>query len=318
VTFASNQSGCNSVGDAFAGVQPPGQPTITGITAGDGQITLTAAVTQQGTFAITGYRGVCTDTQNNSFMSTGTGSSVTVTGLTNGTAYTCTVVALSNGGESQFSGASIPQTPEEKPQIDPAVLWFLLKGPGYVEEESDTGADGVGGDTSGSTEDCIVTTWNNCGGSGSDPSTPDTGPDYANACSNTPAWVDCRKLFWGDLSGPYLESVSFADDTVLSIPFKRETATRPVLIRYYGFEKRPDYLFHAWISEQADGQYLGSCVTSQSYAESELRVNYSDSSYNACRLPPGDGLVWLNFKFENVYTGDWSGYNSLRLSIDPQ
>ena len=170
-----------------------------------GCVTLTASVTEQGTFAITGYRGVCTDNQNNSFMSTGTGSSATVTGLTNGTAYTCTVVALSDGGESQASGESIPVTPEEKPQIDPAVLWFLIKGSGYVEEESDTG-----GDSSGSN-----------GG---------TGSDYTSACNNVPSDVDCRKLFGGDLSGPHFEFVSLADDTVLSIPFKRETATRPVSV----------------------------------------------------------------------------------------
>ena len=139
VTFASNQSGCNSVADIFAGVQPPGQPTITGITAGDGQIRLTATVTEPGTFAITGYRGVCTDNQNNSFMSTGTGSSVTVTGLTNGTAYTCTVVALSDGGESQASGESIPVTP--KAGVDPAILWLALRGSGYVDD-SDTDKDG--------------------------------------------------------------------------------------------------------------------------------------------------------------------------------
>ena len=135
VTIASNQSGCNSVENLFATVQPPGQPTITGITAGDGQITLTASITSEGTFPVTGFRGVCTDSQNNSSMSTGTGSSVTVTGLTNGTAYTCTVVALSDGGESQPSGESIPKTPEEKPQIDPAVLWFLIKGSPYIEED---------------------------------------------------------------------------------------------------------------------------------------------------------------------------------------
>ena len=292
VTFASNQSGCNSVADIFAGVQPPGQPTITGITAGDGQIRLTATVTEQGTFAITGYRGVCTDNQNNSFMSTATGSSVTVTGLTNGTAYTCTVVALSDGGESQASGESIPVTPEERPQVDPAVLWFLIKGSGYVEEESDTG-----GDSSGSN-----------GG---------TGSDYTSACNNVPSDVDCRKLFGGDLSGPHLDIVSIADDTVLSIPFKRETATRPVSVRYYRFQSQVDYVFEASLSEQANGQPLsgGSCKTSGPYAESVLRVNDPPAAASGCQLPSGDGLVWLNFKFRNYKTGDLAAYE-FRLSIE--
>jgi hypothetical protein len=141
VTIASNQSGCNSVSDIFSAVSPPGKPSITKITAGDGQISLTASVSQVGSFPVTGYRGTCKDSFNRSFTQMGSGSSVTVTGLTNGTAYTCTVVALSDGGESQASGESIPVTPEEKPEIDPAVLWLVIKGSGYSEDD-DTDKDG--------------------------------------------------------------------------------------------------------------------------------------------------------------------------------
>ena len=141
VTIGSNQTGCNSVAEIFAEVQPPEQPTITDIRVGDGRITLTASVTQEGSFPITGFRASCTDAQNNSFTGTGTGPSVTVSGLTNGTEYTCTVVALSNGGESQPSGASIPVTPKEGP--DPAVLFLVLKSSAYEEEDPAPGPAGL-------------------------------------------------------------------------------------------------------------------------------------------------------------------------------
>lgn len=133
VTIGSNQTGCNSVAEIFAEVQPPGQPTITDIVVGDGRITLIASETQEGSFPVTGFRASCTDAQNNSFTGTGAGPSVMVSGLTNGTEYTCTVVALSNGGESQPSGASIPVTPKEGP--DPAVFFLILKSSAYEEED---------------------------------------------------------------------------------------------------------------------------------------------------------------------------------------
>ena len=136
ITFANNDTGCNSISDIFSSVQAPGQPILTGITAGDGSITLSASVPDAGTFPVTGLRGTCTDEVGSSFSSEGGASSVKVTGLSNGTPYTCTVVALSDGGESIPSGESIPVTPSERPEIDPAILWFITK-PALIDEDSE-------------------------------------------------------------------------------------------------------------------------------------------------------------------------------------
>lgn len=205
---------------------------------------------------------------------------------------------------------------------------------------SDSQLDGggsAGGTSNSDPDDCVVTTWNSCaesdgseGTSGSDGgastggngSTGSGSSNYDNACTNIPADVDCRKLFGGDLSGDGLEWVNIADGTVLSIPFMRETATRPLAIRYSGFQMQSDHWFDAWLSEQANGEVLSGnyCDTSNVIAESVLWVNSQSgdgsSNYNyACDLPSGDGLVWLNLKFWNPYTGDLSGYNYLKLEI---
>ena len=272
VTIASNQSGCNSVADIFAGVQPPGQPTITGITAGDGQITLTASVTEQGTFAITGYRGVCTDSQNNSFMSSGTGSSVTVTGLANGTTYTCTVVALSDGGESQPSGESIPVTPEEKPEIDPAVLWLVIKGSSDVEEEgNDADSDGSSGDA--------------------------TGDSYANACDGLASQgVECLKLFSGDFNTSDYEYISLGADVVTAIPFKLNTSSVGSRIEFQRDQLMLFYNTEMWFSDQANGEVFGGGNCSINRGDLILYLNLAS---NGCFISGDlDDLVWLNFKHD--------------------
>ena len=63
--------------------------------------------------------------------------SVTVGGLQNGTSYTCTAAALSRGGESEVSPESIPVTPVERPQVDPAVLFLILNNSGSRDSDDD-------------------------------------------------------------------------------------------------------------------------------------------------------------------------------------
>jgi hypothetical protein len=87
----------------------PGVPTIGAATAGDAQATVafTTPVTTGGS-AITGY----TVTSNpGGFTGTGTASPITVTGLTNGTAYTFTVTATNGAGTGPASTASNSATP---------------------------------------------------------------------------------------------------------------------------------------------------------------------------------------------------------------
>ncbi|MEI6047856.1 MAG: FISUMP domain-containing protein [Bacteroidota bacterium] len=89
--------------------QVPGAPTIGTATAGNGQATVTfTAPVSNGGSAITGY--TVTSSPGN-ITAAGTASPITVTGLTNGTAYTFTVVATNANGNSLPSSASNSVTP---------------------------------------------------------------------------------------------------------------------------------------------------------------------------------------------------------------
>lgn len=87
----------------------PGAPVIGTATAGNGQATVTfTAPTSNGGVAIAGY----TVTSNpGGFTGMGSGTPITVTGLTNGTAYTFTVTATNAAGTSAASAASNSVTP---------------------------------------------------------------------------------------------------------------------------------------------------------------------------------------------------------------
>lgn len=87
----------------------PGAPSIGTATAGDTQASVTfTAPASTGGAAITGY----TVTSNpGGFTGTGAGSPITVTGLTNGVAYTFTVTATNSAGTGAASVASNSVTP---------------------------------------------------------------------------------------------------------------------------------------------------------------------------------------------------------------
>ena len=87
----------------------PGAPTGVTATAGDRQATVRFnAPTNNGGSAITGY----TVTANpGNVKATGTATPITVTGLTNGTAYTFTVIATNSVGNGPASSASNSVTP---------------------------------------------------------------------------------------------------------------------------------------------------------------------------------------------------------------
>lgn len=87
----------------------PGAPSIGTATAGDTQASVTfTAPASTGGAAITGY----TVTSNpGGFTGTGAGSPITVTGLTNGVAYTFTVTATNSAGTGAASAASNSVTP---------------------------------------------------------------------------------------------------------------------------------------------------------------------------------------------------------------
>ena len=87
----------------------PGAPTIGTATAGDTQASVTfSAPSNTGGSAITGYTVTASP---GGFTGTGASSPITVTGLTNGTAYTFTVTATNTAGTGPASNASNSATP---------------------------------------------------------------------------------------------------------------------------------------------------------------------------------------------------------------
>ncbi|MEP7156577.1 MAG: hypothetical protein ABI905_12440, partial [Betaproteobacteria bacterium] len=111
---ATNVAGTGSASAASAGATPrtvPGAPTIGTATAGNAQISVTfSAPGSTGGSAITGYSATCGGISNS-----GTSSPIVVSGLTNGTSYTCTVAALNAAGTGVSSAASNSVTPLSVP-----------------------------------------------------------------------------------------------------------------------------------------------------------------------------------------------------------
>ena len=109
----STNNGYPIFGTAYVPVYAPGAPTIGTASAGNGQASVSfTAPASNGGSTITGY----TVTSNpGGKTGTGVGSPITVTGLTNGTAYTFTVTATNSVGTSSPSSASNSVTPKTVP-----------------------------------------------------------------------------------------------------------------------------------------------------------------------------------------------------------
>ena len=125
--IATNSVGDSSASSASSAVTPfaePGVPTITRTDIGDGEIYLYVTVADDGGSAITGYTATCTDGVS-SFTGTSADSPITVSGLTNDVAYTCTVTATNAGGTSVVSSATASLTPEEGAAGLP--IWLLYE-----------------------------------------------------------------------------------------------------------------------------------------------------------------------------------------------
>src|SRR5664280_1283650 len=114
--IATNANGNSPASVASNSVTPssgPGAPTIGTATAGNAQATVTfTAPASNGGSAITGYTVTSTP---GSITKTGTVSPIIVTGLTNGTAYTFTVIATNATSNSLPSAASNSVTPSTVP-----------------------------------------------------------------------------------------------------------------------------------------------------------------------------------------------------------
>jgi hypothetical protein len=100
----------------------PGTPTIDRTDVGDGEIIL--YVNAGGGDAPTNYKASCTD-GTNTITGESSSSPITVSGLTNGTAYTCTVITENTAGTSAASAATAAITPEETASGLP--IWLLYQ-----------------------------------------------------------------------------------------------------------------------------------------------------------------------------------------------
>jgi hypothetical protein len=84
----------------------PGAPTLTSATAGNGTAAIAfTAPTSTGGLAISGYTATCA-ASGSTKSATGTSSPITVSGLTNGTAYSCSVTATNSAGTSAASSSA--------------------------------------------------------------------------------------------------------------------------------------------------------------------------------------------------------------------
>ena len=109
-----------SVSAQFSFIVAPFAPQITGIDYGDGEIYISVSAADDGGSPITGYGATCTDgvTEYTGISST---SPITVSGLTNGASYTCSVTATNAVGTSAASVSSapvMPVGPPDAPTID--------------------------------------------------------------------------------------------------------------------------------------------------------------------------------------------------------
>ena len=112
------------------GPSVPGAPTNVSASSGNGQAVISfTAPTIDGGSAITGY----TVTSNpGGLTASGSSSPLTVSGLTNGTPYTFTVVATNSVGNSVASSASDPVTPVSVPNA-PTIISGISTGSQQVE-----------------------------------------------------------------------------------------------------------------------------------------------------------------------------------------
>jgi hypothetical protein len=100
----------------------PSTPQITNTDYGDGEIYLT--VSDSGSLPITSYNATCTDGAAD-YTGTSSTSRITVSGLTNGVSYRCSVTATNAAGTSAPSATSPPIVPEYIPTGLP--IWLLYE-----------------------------------------------------------------------------------------------------------------------------------------------------------------------------------------------
>ena len=100
----------------------PSAPQITNIDYGNEEIYLT--VSDSGSSTTLSYTATCTD-GTTQYTGTSSTSRITVSGLTNGVGYSCSVTATNAAGTSSSSATSPPIVPEYIPTGLP--IWLLYE-----------------------------------------------------------------------------------------------------------------------------------------------------------------------------------------------
>lgn len=153
-TLSASQAGNSNYAAATAVTQgivigkttAPGAPTLTGVTAGYGNATLSfSAPASNGGSAITGYTATCTATGEATRTGIGAASSIIVQGLTIGVTYSCSVTATNSVGTSAAS-IELPVTPASSYTVPTATsapltgLWWNEQEPGWGMSVTQHGA----------------------------------------------------------------------------------------------------------------------------------------------------------------------------------
>ena len=109
---AANSAG-TSAPSAAVSVTPvaklavPGKPTVSSVSAGNAQVSVAFTAPSTGGTGISSYTVTCTG----SLSASGSSSPIIVTGLSNGSSYSCTVTAANNAGSGEASAVSASFTP---------------------------------------------------------------------------------------------------------------------------------------------------------------------------------------------------------------
>lgn len=119
-------------------IELPGAPTNVTAVFGNSKVTVSWSASSFIEFPITSY---IVTSNPGGFTATSTGTSAIVTGLTNGTAYTFTVVAINDIGQSPASAASGAVTPATTP-ASPTVTGVTSSGSGQVSISFTAGTTG--------------------------------------------------------------------------------------------------------------------------------------------------------------------------------
>jgi hypothetical protein len=102
----------------------PSTPQITNTDYGNEEIYLSVSVSNNGGSTISSYTATCTD-GTTQYTGTSSTSRITVSGLTNGVGYSCSVTATNAAGTSAASATSPPIVPEYTPVGLP--IWLLYE-----------------------------------------------------------------------------------------------------------------------------------------------------------------------------------------------